>query len=697
MKNIFYTFSILFVFFLPTFISAATIGRPMSNSGLVGYWSFEDGKGSSQVVDRSGNSNHGTLTNMNANTAWTNGATTTGQALSFDGANDYVNIADFFYSDTLSVCLWFKASSVTADLKSMIIKRNTPGVTQASVNEWGLSYSTAGFHFFSSLDSVTTVVNLNSATIPSTGVWYYLCAVQRGNGDIASIYIDGIEEATYTQTGVMANTTNFIQIGARSANLDTRYLSGSIDEVRIYNRALSSSEVARLYKIQAPRITGGVSNSGLIGYWSFDEGRGTRTEDVSVNNNSGTLTGGASWSQGKMGKGVTLNGSTGYVTMGSPAVLFPTGALTVSYWIKINGIGSDSTYGYVSSWELTGTPERWAIGGNPTCGASYRNTSDTAITLRESSITLDQGVWYMCTVVFNPPSTTIDVYTNGVLTNGTFTNNGAGWNAETADIEIGRLNTTFGYGNNTYDEVRMYNRSLSAAEIYNLYKGSRETVTSKTATNRITNGLVGYWTFDGKDLYANSKAMDVSGNGNTGTLTNGPGVAVGAIGQALSFDGSDDYLVTSILSSFVSNNTGSISMWVKPTGSSPVATNAWESQVLIHDAFDAVGIFRGNIGSLDRIWMFNWDGSADTVGITYSADEWTHIVWVHSGGVLYGYKNGQLAGSTASGNTTVLNQPVTLGGFGGAGLYYKGALDDIRMYSSALSADEIKALYTMGK
>src|SRR3989338_2465947 len=57
----------------------------------------------------------------------------------------------------------------------------------------------------------------------------------------------------------------------------------------------------------------------------------------------------------------------------------------------------------------------------------------------------------------------------------------------------------------------------------------------------LTNGLVGYWSFDGKDMAGNT-AYDRSGQGNNGTLTNGPTRAIGKIGQGLSFDGSNDYV-----------------------------------------------------------------------------------------------------------------------------------------------------------
>ncbi len=44
----------------------------------------------------------------------------------------------------------------------------------------------------------------------------------------------------------------------------------------------------------------------------------------------------------------------------------------------------------------------------------------------------------------------------------------------------------------------------------------------------------------------------------------------------------------------------------------------------------------------DRIWAYNWDSGDRRVGVTYTPNTWVHIVWVHTGGVLYAYKNGVL-------------------------------------------------------
>src|SRR3989338_6089134 len=90
MKFHIYAFLILFLcaFFFAPSADAATIGKPMQSLGLVGYWSFDVGKGGAKAVDMSGSGNNGTLTNMNTTAAWVGGKI--GNALSFDVSNDLI-------------------------------------------------------------------------------------------------------------------------------------------------------------------------------------------------------------------------------------------------------------------------------------------------------------------------------------------------------------------------------------------------------------------------------------------------------------------------------------------------------------------------------------------------------------------------------------------------------------------------------
>ncbi|MEK7165200.1 MAG: LamG-like jellyroll fold domain-containing protein, partial [Patescibacteria group bacterium] len=108
----------------------------------------------------------------------------------------------------------------------------------------------------------------------------------------------------------------------------------------------------------------------------------------------------------------------------------------------------------------------------------------------------------------------------------------------------------------------------SADEIRQIYNGGAVKINS-SQNSRLTNGLVGMWSFNGADL-TTTTSTDVSGSGNNGTLAgptgaqNKPQPVIGKIGQALNFDGTDDYVSIPDANSLDITNNFSISLWVKP-------------------------------------------------------------------------------------------------------------------------------------
>ena len=138
-------------------------------------------------------------------------------------------------------------------------------------------------------------------------------------------------------------------------------------------------------------------------------------------------------------------------------------------------------------------------------------------------------------------------------------------------VRIGRRHDTYAqpYFPGTIDEARIYNRALSATEILALYKKGATQIGGNEKL-KITDGLVGYWPFNGTDMNWTSgtagTAYDRSGRGNDGTLTNmneQTSVTLGKLGQALKFTVSDGSYV-SIPQASDSNYTGAITLsaWV---------------------------------------------------------------------------------------------------------------------------------------
>ncbi|SVA84868.1 uncharacterized protein METZ01_LOCUS137722, partial [marine metagenome] len=136
-----------------------------------------------------------------------------------------------------------------------------------------------------------------------------------------------------------------------------------------------------------------------------------------------------------------------------------------------------------------------------------------------------------------------------------------------------------------------------------------------------------------------------------------------------------------------------ISAWVKPhiDGSSDDIFGAWNGAAVygqISGSGNFFGISIGIIDGEDRIWVYNWDGSDDRIGIEYERGEWAHIALVHDNGTLYGYKNGELIGSVYTGASGGAGTQMVGGGTDN-GRYFEGSIDDVRVWDIARSQQDI--------
>jgi len=113
MKHLIFITIFLTIFIYATDVQAGTIFRPVHHVGLVGYWDFGEGAGGT-ANDKSGETNHGTLTNMN-DSDWVDGKI--GTALNFDGDSDYVLLPDNSVVSSVNdftVSAWINTNTVTS-------------------------------------------------------------------------------------------------------------------------------------------------------------------------------------------------------------------------------------------------------------------------------------------------------------------------------------------------------------------------------------------------------------------------------------------------------------------------------------------------------------------------------------------------------------------------------------------------------
>ena len=213
------------------------------DSSLIGYWELDESSGSI-AADSTDCSKNGTLVNME-DSDWVAAGEKPGNALDFDGVDEYVEIAGYkgvTGSDPRTVAAW--------------IKTNTTG----EIITWGTN-SAGKKWIFRVRDTNGTAgairVEVHSGYIVGNtdvrdGDWHHVAAVlQEGDSDVSDVklYVDGVEETVYS--AVIAEPINTaigadVKIGVFSGNGGDRYFTGQIDDVRIYSRALSATEILNL-------------------------------------------------------------------------------------------------------------------------------------------------------------------------------------------------------------------------------------------------------------------------------------------------------------------------------------------------------------------------------------------------------------------------------------------------------------------
>jgi Tfp pilus assembly protein PilV len=640
-------------------------------TGLVAHYTF-----SGNANDASGNGNNGTVLGP---VLTTDRHGNPNQAYSFDGVDDMIKIND--------------SSSLRPNLITMTAWVNPSEMKRMAIFCKNNSSNAANEQYTCALESnlsTSIYIKQNSSCIAGNG-WQQTTttqAVSFNQWSFVAYTFDGFSLSIFINGVLVAQKYNLplntidncvggaLQIGYWWDSYKEAF-KGRLDDLRIYNRALSGLEVKQLYKNEAPTTN---ITTGLVAHYTFT----SNANDASGNSNNGVVLGPTLTTDrhGNPNQAYSFDGVDDMIKVNDAPSLRPN-LITMTAWVNPSEAKRMQIFGKTTPLNAANEQYACALENNST------NSFSASVSIKQNSNcsagngwqkllaaqTLSLNQWNFVAYTFdgfslsifingvliaqkyNLPRTTIDNCVGGTLQIGYW------WDSDKAAFK-GKL-----------DDLRIYNRALSHNDIAQLY------LSEKPITN-ISNDLVGYYPFD-------ANANDISGYSNHGT----PNGAVpttdrfGNANRAYAFDGNDFITVPNspILQSIDSSIT--ISGWAISTSKDHAIMCKSGNDLSAHFRLQSIGG-----GTISFITNNNYVNYAHN----FIPNVWYHFAAVSNGKTYKLYLNGSQVYSSASQGSYPLNKTNSLE-FGrdlhNIIEYHTGKLDELRIYKRALSDMEVLELH----
>ncbi len=638
------------------------------NDGLVAYWKLDETADNARVMDASGYANHGTAASFAAG----GGPSTTYlpsainfknlYSLEFDGADDIVTIPDNDILDgqgPLTYSAWIRPQSLGENNNGRIVgKYSGTGIYRPDFS------IAATYALLFRFDGSTTLLRQTANNSVAFTQWRHVAVTWDGTTTATGIhiYVNGAE-ATYATTtdGVSLNDGAALNYYIGNTTTIDRTFDGHIDDLRIYNRVLSSEEIAVL-------ATGNMPATGLGTYTLQDDLviEGTLTindgelntganRDINVAhswmNQGGIFTANSAdvFFDGTTADGLILPGSQTFYNVD----ITGSGTWTLQSYAPVSGV-FDVSAGVLTHATDTNI-EPISINGNTTItGGTF--TGQATRFRHAGNLTISSGI-------YTAPSDFLEITGSFVHSGGTFTNSSG--TVVFAGTESQIINTAAG---TVFDDVI------------------------------INDGLMLHYRLD----EAATPALDSSGYGNHGTWTNSPTTTISTTStidfynpRAMVFNGTSNYVINSAFRWPMTDD--------QPVGG-PVTITFWNyvsaAGLQSNGAFNIGNFPSPNIFHTWNPWIngfVNWDygtgGALGRVSATYAGhyDKWVHVAVTSHGNRSTSkeiFFNGVLAATSASSDGPDI--PLTgiqIGVY--SGVFQKGRIDDFRVYNRILSDAEI--------
>ena len=621
-----------------------------TRNSLVAYYPFNG-----NANDESGNGHDGTI-NGNA-TRTSDRFMAENKAFTFPDQSSNISLANSTNQNLengFTINAWVKYQNTY----SVIVGKHVCGFVNGFI--FGIDYD--GQIQLALANSGWSTVKSNTTFVENR--WYLVTATYNAGSGTAKIYINGELNGSGN-----VSYTNFsshpISIGeAFQNNCQPANMTGTIDEVKIYDQPLTDAEILQEYK---------ATKSNLVAYYPFN---GNANDESSYGNN-GTLMNGPSYIPDRSDnadKAIRFEKSASqYVSVPTSSSLQIDKAISFSFWLKRNSLGGvDQILNKGGDWPY----------GNCNYGLVFSDWTLCFIYDGGYYIVASPGVpqdsdWHHYAVTAIEGTTEAHFYVDGVEKTSMF---GEGnpiinfYSQSTADLHISGVNY---FSNNSMDELKIYNRILTANEIKFDYSN-----------------LVAYYPFNGN-------ANDESGNGNNGTIT-GPMVTpavdrYGQEGKAYKF-WFPDYISVPTNSSFFTDEF-TVSFWYKVESHwgdrcvlSCVGKNGGYQQPFSGTTFSYM--FGYNFTSPGDKWFWT------NYTVPNIQNTWQHITTSYKktgdkASISKLYINGELKSSDTYTNSIAYpGSEIFYLGRNHSDVGLNGELDEVRFYNRALTDAEVMAIYT---
>jgi hypothetical protein len=419
--------------------------------GLVAHWRLDETTGTI-AADSSGNGNNGILY---GGPIWQPTEGRLKGALQFDGMNDYVdcgNLSSLDIRDKITLACWIKVAAFTRKGETILAKGD---------NSYSLSRSGIGNSIHMGI-SGTSLGGFDGTTVVTDSNWHHVAAVYDGSN--ALLYIDGLLNTAVPATGQINVSTYNLFIG-ESSQIRGKYLTGLVDDVRIYNWALNPVDISHL-------IPGETSTDpNLVGWWNLDETSGAIAADSSGYGNNGTVHGDPVWQPtgGKINGALWFDGSDDYVTLPIGSLISSLTDCTISTWANWSGLGywwqrffdfGSGTTTYMCLRTSDGTKLLFAI----------TNTGGGGESQLIAPSNLATG-WHHLAVVINGTTKGMQLYLDGSVIATATTKTLPKDLGSTTQNWLGKSQHGYTYYYGSLDDFRIYNRTFGLNEITQLWAG----------------------------------------------------------------------------------------------------------------------------------------------------------------------------------------------------------------------------------